>query len=195
MNVPLLNLVLVLTAGLTSTAFRLSGHSLGSCQSSYYSTALGAFDVGMEKLSAVNAELLAKKEGKELVGVKTGGVQPLTRCPKKIVHAKPETVNKLLEREGCLSIPAILSADTADLLLDYVNIENERAKREVEEDLVGFDYRFGGVNCRGLNGMFGNRQDMYLPIQEPLVQRGLKDAFTSLLPLLDASVTREGMND
>ncbi|KAJ1380523.1 hypothetical protein B484DRAFT_32866, partial [Ochromonadaceae sp. CCMP2298] len=109
----------------------------------------------IEKLAAVNAELLAKKEGAELVGVKTGGVQPMTRCPKKLIDSKPATVAALLQREGCLSVPGVLSGATADALLAWVNGENERAKREVEAGEVLFDYRFGGVNCRGLNGMFG----------------------------------------
>jgi hypothetical protein len=39
----------------------------------------------MEKLAAANAEMLARKEGKELVGRKTGGVKPMRSFPAEVM--------------------------------------------------------------------------------------------------------------
>ena len=38
----------------------------------------------MEKMAAANAEMLARKEGKQLVGKKTGGVQPMKSFPVEV---------------------------------------------------------------------------------------------------------------
>ena len=46
--------------------------------------ATGVMGGVMEKMAAANAEMLARKEGKELVGKKTGGVQPLKSFPAEV---------------------------------------------------------------------------------------------------------------
>lgn len=152
---------------------------------------MDVLNTGMEKLSAINAELLAKREGAELVGIKTGGVDLMVNCPLKLINTKASAAAKLLERDGCISVPNILSSTTADRLLDYINEENERAKAEVLENKVPFDFRFGGVNCRGLNGPFGQRQDMFLPLSQDIVREVLAEAAGSLWPLLLETVTAE----
>eukprot|EP01041_Mallomonas_annulata_P010739 gene10739-22436_t len=150
-------------------------------------------DAGMEKLAAVNAELLAKREGAEMIGVKTGGVKPVIRCPLKLLNEKPAVLGKLLEREGCIGVPNVLSSETVDELLAYVNNENEQAKQAVLDNKIPFNDRFGGVNCRGLNGPFGQRQDMYLPMSSPIVRKALSEVINNLLPLLQETVTINGM--
>ena len=56
----------------------------------------------------------------------TAQVKALPRCKKEIMQEKPAVLAKLLERDGCISIPKVLSHDTCDKLLAYVNTENER---------------------------------------------------------------------
>jgi ectoine hydroxylase-related dioxygenase (phytanoyl-CoA dioxygenase family) len=151
------------------------------------------FETSMERLAATNAELLAIKEERDILGKSTGGVQALTRCPLSVMNNKAATVGKLLERDGAVSIPGVLSSQTADELLAYINRESDRAKGEVSDGLVPFDTRFGGVNCRGQQGMFGLRQDMYLPMSEDIVQKAFAETVRQLAPLLLATVTADGM--
>ena len=79
----------------------------------------------------------------------------------------------------------------------YINAENERLtsivseKSGVDQQFL-FDEYFGGVNCRG-TGKVATRQDMFLPLSNDIVRKGLKEAFTSLLPLLKETVTLDGM--
>mmetsp|Transcript_19934 Transcript_19934/g.63411 ORF Transcript_19934/g.63411 Transcript_19934/m.63411 type:complete len:374 (-) Transcript_19934:172-1293(-) len=147
----------------------------------------------MEKMAAANAEALARKEGKQLVGKRTGGVKPLSSFPPEIVNRKPEVSNQVLLQSGCMCVTGALSHATADKLLSYVNEESERAKAEVTSGKVPFDDRFGGVNCRGLNGMFGNRQDMFMPMSEPIVREGLEEIVQRLGPLLQEAIGADGM--
>lgn len=147
----------------------------------------------MEKLAAANAEMLARKEGKELVGRKTGGVKPMRSFPAEVVNGKPEIASKVLEQLGCACVTGALSSESADKLLAYVNAESERAKAAVTEGVVGFDERFGGVNCRGMNGLFGNRQDMFLPMSEPLVRDSMEEIAANLAPFLKEAIGSEGM--
>ena len=184
--------------------------------SSYALKVGNLFDLSLEKLAATNAELLAIKEQNEILGKATGGIKPLTRCPLTLVKSKAATVGKLLERDGCLSVPSVLSTDSCDELLKYINELSDSAKDEVSLGKESFDDRFGGVNCRGqqgtnndhlflfffflkytclylLTGMFGLRQDMYLPMSHPVVQRALSEVLKTLSPLLQETVTLEGM--
>jgi hypothetical protein len=110
-----------------------------------------------------------------------------------VVTSKPEVSNKVLETLGCLCITGVLSDNTAERLLKYINDENDRAKSEVLRGDVEFSERFGGVNCRGTNGIFGNRQDMFLPMKEPIVREAMTEIVTRLGPLLEKAVGSEGM--
>uniref|UniRef100_A0A061R4V3 Phytanoyl-dioxygenase n=1 Tax=Tetraselmis sp. GSL018 TaxID=582737 RepID=A0A061R4V3_9CHLO len=153
----------------------------------------GLLDGVMQKLSAANAEMLAKKEGRELVGKKTGGVQPMKSFPVEVVNSKADVAVKVLEQLGCLCVTKVLSDATADELLKFVNEESERAKSDVEKGDVAFDERFGGVNCRGMNGLFGNRQDMFLPVSETAVRKALEEIVGNISPMLSKAVGRDGM--
>ena len=124
--------------------------------SSYVVKVGNLFDLSLEKLAATNAELLAIKEQNEILGKATGGIKPLTRCPLTLVNSKAATVGKLLERDGCLSVPNVLSIDSCDELLKYINELSDTAKREVSSGKEAFDDHFGGVNCRGQQGSTNN---------------------------------------
>jgi hypothetical protein len=52
----------------------------------------------------------------------------------------------------------VLSDATAERVLAFIVEENARSQAEVTQGAVPFDSRFGGVNCRGMIGMFGQRQ-------------------------------------
>lgn len=152
-------------------------------------------DVGlsMDKIAAANAERLARKEGEEILGYKTGGVKVLTRCSIPTMESKPSAVAKLLVRDGCLSIPSVLSSSTIDSLLPYISTELDYYKQEVENGNLAHDDYFGGINCRGSPGIFGKRQDFWLPVSSPVVRSALKEAFQSLQPLLQETVTLDGV--
>lgn len=144
--------------------------------------------------------MLAQYEGDNLVGVKTGGVQPIVKCPQRIMNEKPSVLAKLLEREGCVSIANVISQDVSTRLLEYIKINNEMNKIDVLNNKVSFNDRFGGVNCRGLNGIFGTRQDMYLPLvsssndnNNDVVFEAMKASLSSLKLLLDEIVTENAM--
>ncbi len=98
---------------------------------------------------AANAEALARKEGRELVGA-TRGIQPLTAVPLSLLERpdKAEACATVLARQGCLGVQGALSAPTAAALLAFVTEENARCQADVEAGRVEFDARFGGVNCR-----------------------------------------------
>ena len=142
----------------------------------------------MEVLSAKNAELLAIKEQNKLVGIKTGGVKPLSRASISLVKEKSKAFGKLMEKQGCSSIKQVLSSETSLELKQWINDECERSKEEVNNDVVEFSERFGGVNCRGLDGKFGQRQDLYLPLTNLMVKKAAAEAMTNLKPLLDEIV-------
>jgi hypothetical protein len=142
----------------------------------------------MDKLSMANAEMMALREEKAF-----GQIKPLLRCSVQKMTEKPTALGGLLEREGCISISNVLSSDTCDLLRRYIDEENTRSKEEVTSGKVPFDERFGGVNCRGLNGLFGNRQDQFLSSASSEVRKGLTEAITALRPLLKETVTDDGM--
>ena len=78
-------------------------------------------------------------------------------------------------------------------MLTHINEESDRAKVAVSDGLEEFNDRFGGVNCRGINGLFGNRQDFFLSMQEAAVSEGLKEAITNMGPFLDSLVGRDAM--
>lgn len=102
-----------------------------------------------DTMVAANAEALARKEGRELVGA-TRGIQPLTAVPLSLLGrpGKAESCATVLERQGCLGVEGVLSAPTAAELLAFVTEENARCQADVEAGRVEFDARFGGVNCR-----------------------------------------------
>jgi hypothetical protein len=84
----------------------------------------------LDTLAAVNAEALARKEGSEQVGSKTG-LAPLTSIPLSVAGAKAATCAKLLEKLGCVSLTGALSPDTCRSLLAFVNEENARSQAAV----------------------------------------------------------------
>lgn len=150
------------------------------------------FESPMEALAARNAETLAIREQRDILGKQTGGIKPLVRCPANIMNEKPKVLGKLLQRDGAISIPSMLSWDTCDKLLEYINEENEKAKMDVLSGKVVFDERFGGVNCRG-KGTFGNRQDQYLPMSDNIVRQAVGELIKNLAPLMLETVTIDGM--
>ena len=146
----------------------------------------------IDQLTARNAEMLAVKEMQM-----TDSSKQLGRASLEIVKERSSTLARLLEREGCVSIPGVVSRETCDALSEYINKENERLTKVVNEKTgvdqqFLFDEYFGGVNCRG-TGKIATRQDMFLPLTDPLVRSGLKEAFTSLQPLLEHTVSLDGM--
>lgn len=159
---------------------------------------LGGFDASLidaslDKLAAINAENLAIKEQNEILGRSTGGVKPLTKCSVKVMQSKPAALAKLLQRDGAVSVTNVLSEGSADALLGFINTDNEACKREILEGRALFDARFGGVNCRGQNGMFGFRQDQYLPMSNPMVRAALSEVIRVLEPLLGELTSLDGM--
>lgn len=160
----------------------------------YSQQPLFLFEQSLESLAATNAEILAIKEQNWILGVKTGGVKSVTRCPINVMKSKASSLAKLLERDGVVSIPNVLSSETADEYIAYINEENETSKKDVTSGSVSFDSRFGGVNCRGQNGSpFGNRQDTYLPMCSDIVRKALKELVNNLAPLLLETVTEDAM--
>ncbi len=155
-------------------------------------TKAGLLELAMEKAAAVNAEALARREGRDLVG-KKGGVQLMQSVPCDITASKPELCAAVLERMGCLCVTEVLSPATADALLAFVNEENARCQADVVAGRVAFDDRFGGVNCRGMLGQFGQRQDLFLPMASPVVRAGVEEAVRNLGPLLRVLVGPEAM--
>lgn len=111
----------------------------------------------------------------------------------QVVNAKPEVASKVLETLGCTCVTGALSAATADELLKFINEESERAKADVTAGRVPFDDRFGGVNCRGMNGIFGNRQDMFLPLSAPEVRAAMEELTRRMAPFLREAIGEEGM--
>ena len=143
---------------------------------------------------------MAQYEGENLVGIKTGGVKPIVKCSLKIMNEKPSILAKLLQREGCISISNVINQDLSEKLSEYIRVNNEINKKDVLDNLVPFSHRYGGVNCRGVNGRFGTRQDMYLPLlkysnedsnfsDNQIVFDSIKDSLSSLKALLDEIVT------
>lgn len=144
----------------------------------------------MDAMSAANAEQLAMREERDLVGVKSGGVGKLLRCSPESIARTESELGGYMARQGCLSVSRVLSEPTIASLRRYIEAELETAKADVEAGRAEFEARFGGVNCRG-PGMFGTRQDFFLPASAPEVRTALGEAFQSLAPLLRATV---GMN-
>lgn len=146
----------------------------------------------LESLNALNAEMLALREG-DLLGKSTGGVGTLTKVAAHVAKDKGVAVGRLLELEGCLSVSNVLSDSTAKTLLAFVNEENLRCEAEVDAGSVQFDERFGGVNCRGRAVKYGLRRDLYMPMSSPVVRAALTEAFSNLRPLLHKIVGERGM--
>ncbi len=61
----------------------------------------------MEFAAAANAEACARKEGKEQVGKKTGGVQEMQSVPASLLTRKPQLCASVLQKMGCLSISQV----------------------------------------------------------------------------------------
>jgi len=145
------------------------------------SSGSGWLDEALSNSAALNAELVAKKEGRELLGTPS----KLLTCPKAKMEAQPGALAKLIEHNGCVGVKDALSPQMCRELLDRINVFNDALKRDVTNGDASFDSRFGGVNCRGLRGgQFGQRQDMFLPATDPVVNKAMKEAVNSLGPLL-----------
>lgn len=87
-------------------------------------------------------------------------------------------VEALLLRDGCASIKNVLSPETCDSLLNYINNEKLVSEELVESGKVDYDRRFGAVNNRR------NRADMFLPYSAPIVQQALHEAVRNMKPFL-----------
>mmetsp|Transcript_13443 Transcript_13443/g.18395 ORF Transcript_13443/g.18395 Transcript_13443/m.18395 type:complete len:370 (-) Transcript_13443:95-1204(-) len=146
----------------------------------------------MEKAAALNAERLARKEGDKLLGSQKP-VEELKGFPVHVLETKAKQAGLLLEQSGVLCLRGALASETCDELLGFINQESDQAKQAVLGGSEVFGERFGGVNCRGLEEPFGRRQDMFLSVEDPMVTRALIEAIGNLAPLLEATVTREGM--
>jgi len=154
---------------------------------------VGGGDGFMDKIAAVNAQNVAIREERELLGKSTGGLSSLTKVPRATMEAKGAVVGRLLELEGCISVANVLSPASCDALLDYINSLVEESKQLVSSNKVSFDSRFGGVNCRGLKDRFGSRQDLFLPMNAPVVKASMQEALKSILPLLVPTVGQNAL--
>ena len=141
-------------------------------------------DSVMERAAALNAEALARREGADQVGKRDGGVKPLQGVAAEVAASKPGVVSKLLEQTGCLQLNSVLSAPTAAALLAFIVEENARCQAAVLAGDRAFDDCFGGVNCRGLNGPFGQRQDLFLPMAAAPVRSAVTELLAALRPFL-----------
>ncbi|KAG8457717.1 hypothetical protein KFE25_013223 [Diacronema lutheri] len=151
----------------------------------------GPLQRAMEAMAAANAEALAVREERELIGVRTGGVGALVRTSLDGLARTEGELGGYMARQGCIGVSRVLSQPTADTLLAYINAEVETAKADVDRGDVPFGARFGGVNCRG-PGTYGFRQDLFLPASAPPVRAALGEAFRALAPLLRATVGPDG---
>jgi hypothetical protein len=162
----------------------------------------GSSNTAIDTFLAINAELLAQHEGNNLIGKKTGGIKPLIKCSTKIMQEKTKQLTKLLFRDGCISISNIIQDNTLiQELKTYIDHNNQLNQQNIinNNDNILFNDYYGGVNCRGImNGIFGVRQDMFLPVydkndENKIIFHALKQSFQSLLPLLEEIVTIDGM--
>ena len=87
---------------------------------------------------------------------------------------------------GCVSISDVISPETANKLLQFVNSEKLVTEKKIESEGIDYDDRFGAVNNRR------NRADMFLPYAEPIVKKALQEAVTNLSPFL---LGMDGMKD
>jgi hypothetical protein len=78
-------------------------------------------------------------------------------------------------------------------VLAHINADVEKAKKSVSDGKEDFNDRFGGVNCRGINGLFGYRQDFFLSMKDEVVLEGLREAITNMAPFLTAAVGEDAM--
>ena len=137
----------------------------------------------LDAAAAANAEALARREGRELIG-KARGVGALTAVPASLLERKPAACASALASLGCLGVTEALSPATAAELLAFVAAENAARQRDVVDGRASFNDFFGGVNCRGMKGPFGQRQDLFLPLAAPVVRRAVRELATNLQPLL-----------
>ena len=137
----------------------------------------------LDAAAAANAEALARREGRELVG-KARGVEALTAVPASLLERKPAACASALAGLGCLGVTEALSPATAATLLAFVGEENAARQADVVAGRAAFGTYFGGVNCRGMRGPFGQRQDLFLPLAAPVVRAAVRELATNLQPLL-----------
>lgn len=151
----------------------------------------GPMQRAMDKMAAANAEQLARREERDLVGVRSGGVKPLTRSNPAGLERTADQLGGYMARQGCISVSGVITPSTAASVRAFIEAEGVRAREEVEAGSVPFEARFGGVNCRG-PGRYGTRQDLFLPVRAPPVRAALAEALRSLKPLLSATVGMGG---
>lgn len=138
-----------------------------------------------DKLLMENAERLGRRET-ELLGkkhpIKTLPSLPLNAANKKRIRpididsslTNPLFSKYLLDNDGCVSVKNVLSSNLAFELLDYINRQKLQCEIDVTEGNIPYEFRFGSVNNRR------NRYDMFLPYDEPIVQRALHEIFHNL---------------
>ena len=101
----------------------------------------------LDAAAAANAEALARREGRELVG-KARGVGALTAVPTSLLERKPASCASALSGLGCLGVTECLSPATAAAMLAFVAEENAARQADVVAGRAAFGDFFGGVNVR-----------------------------------------------
>jgi hypothetical protein len=101
----------------------------------------------LDAAAAANAEALARREGRELVG-KARGVGALTAVPTSLLERKPASCASALSGLGCLGVTECLSPATAASMLAFVAEENAARQADVVAGRAAFGDFFGGVNVR-----------------------------------------------
>lgn len=150
---------------------------------------MGLLDAFNDKILMENAERLGRIE-QQLIG-KKHALKPMLPLPLKTAMRKKLKdasllVNAILLRDGCVSISDVISPETANKLLQFVNSEKLVTEKKIESEGIDYDDRFGAVNNRR------NRADMFLPYAEPIVKKALQEAVTNLSPFL---LGMDGMKD
>jgi len=151
-----------------------------------------ALNMGLlDDVRAANAERMAINEGKNLIGSKYG-VKTLQAFPCELLSVdwKADKLAGMLVENGVLGMQKVISGETCDELLTYINKDSDHAKADVLAGRIEFDEKFGGVNCRG-KGQFGLRQDQWLPMSG-IVQKAAAEAMANMKPLLERTVTMQG---
>ena len=126
-----------------------------------------------ERLGRIERDLIGKK-----YETKTLQPLPLNSAMEKKLSDGNLLVKAILLRDGCASIKNVLSPETCDSLLKYINKEKLESEELVESGKVDYDRRFGAVNNRR------NRADMFLPYSAPIVQQALHEAVRNMKPFL-----------
>jgi len=135
-----------------------------------------------DRILMENAERLGRRERDLLLGKKSP-IEIMEPLPLKSLEKRLKNgsslVNTILLKDGCVSLRDALSKETANSLAKYVSAEKFRTEAAVADGSAVYDELFGAVNNRR------HRSDMFLPFDEPIVQRALLEVTSNLRPILD----------